>query len=263
MRCPRCGTGLQAGATCPACGWALDRTERQAEQQVTGRVDGTAGSKLPDPCEGPAAPAPEVPVPYPNTDRASDHGAKSVKVDGEPVSAPDTEYVPSEGDEPGTGVPGMSRLPGGVNPLLVAGIVIAVVVVVVVFVHLMAGDGNGNGDDGPDGELSIDPLETTVAVVWEPAPGLHLAIALLNEANTSLGMDGHSLLVTVMQGTEEVGRTTMALSGDVAAGGGRGVLVDVAVDLTSGQEYDVRVLLRDGGGRKVDEYRTEVTVQAS
>ena len=136
-------------------------------------------------------------------------------------------------------------------------------VVVVVMVYLLAGDGNGDGDDGPDGGLAIDPLETTVAVVWEPTPGLHLTIAILNEANTSLGIDGHDLLVTVLDGTEEVGRTTMALSGDLDAGRGRGVLVHVAVDLTSGQEYDVRVLLRDGEGSRVDGYRTEVTVQAS
>lgn len=229
-------------------------------QQVTGRADGPTAVEFPDVCETLAPPAPEVPVPYPDTDRASDHGTKSVKVDGAPVGVPGSEYVPSEGDEPGTGGSGPSRPPGGA-PLLVAVIVVVLVVVVATFILLMGdGNGNGNGDNG-DG-LVIDPLETTVETVWEPTPGLHLSVVVLNEADVTTSMDGHDLLVTVLRGSEEVGRTTMALSGDLAAGGGRGVLVNVGVGLTSGETYEVKVLLREGG-TKVDEYSTEVTVPLS
>jgi hypothetical protein len=121
------------------------------------------------------------------------------------------------------------------------------------------GDGNGNGNGGDDDGLTIDPLETTVETVWEPTPGLHLSVVVLNEANDTTSIDGHDLLVTVLRGTEEVGRTTMALSGDLAAGGGRGVLINVAVGLTSGETYEVKVLLREDG-TTLDEYSTEVTV---
>ena len=203
-----------------------------------------------------------MPIPYPDMDRASDHGPSKVKADGDPVSVPDTGPAPSEGDEPGTGGPGRSRMPGGANPLLVAGIVIAVVIVVALAIHHNADD-RDDGDDGPQGGLPIDPLETTVETVWEPTPGLHLAVAILNDANASRSLDGHDLLVTVLEGTEEVGRTTMVLSGDVAAGHGRGVLMNVPVDLTSGRTYRVNVLLREDNGTRVDEYGTEVTVLLS
>ncbi len=261
MNCPRCGADLPAGGTCPACGWM----EQQLGQQVTGRADEPTEVVFPDVCKTPAAPAPEVPIPYPNIDKASDHGSKSVKTDGEMVNVPSATYTPSEGDEPGTGGSGMSRMPGGANPLLVAAIVIAVVIVVAVAIHHYAGD-RDDGDDGPgpEGGLFIDPLETTVETVWEPTPGLHLTIAILNDANATTSMDGHDLLVTVLDGSDEVGRTTMALSGDLAAGHGRGVLIDVGVSLTSGKTYKVNVLLRkDGGGTTVDDYSKEVAVPIS
>jgi hypothetical protein len=224
---------------------------------------------FPDVCETPAPPAPEVPVPYPNIDKASDHGSRPVKVEGDMTSMPGTTYTPSEGDEPGTGGPGgaIGGLPGGANPLIVAGIVI-VLVVVVVAILLLAGDGNdgpdGNGGPAPDGGLVIDPEMTSVENVWEPAPGFHLSILISNDANASRSMDGHSLRVTVLLGTEEVGRTTMVLSGDLASGHGRGVLIDVGADVTSGRTYEVNVLLlKDGGGTKVDEYQKDVTIPLS
>jgi hypothetical protein len=254
MNCPRCGAQLPAGGTCPACGWV---GQQIVQQQVTGRADEPTTVEFTDVCKTPAQPAPEVPVPYPNMDRTSDHGARSVKVDGEPVSVPDTELPPSEGDEPGTGGSGPSRLPGGA-PLLVAGIVIVLVVVVATFI-LLSGDGN-DGNNSPDGGLVIDPNSTMVETVWEPNPGFHLNIAILNKADDTTSLGGHDLLVTVLDGSQEVGRTTMALSGDVAAGHGRGVLIDVGVALTSGKTYKVNILLRDEDGKTVDSYNKEVTV---
>jgi hypothetical protein len=232
---------------------------QQVGQQVVGRADGPTQPVFPDVCETPAPPAPEVPIPYPNIDKASDHGAKTVKVEGDMASMPGATYTPSEGDESGTGGPGMSRLPGGANPLLIVGIVLVVVIVVIVTVYLLMGEGNGNGDDGPGDGLVIDPAETTVESMWEPTPGFHLTILISNDANATRSLDGHDLLVTVLDGTQEVGRATMALSGDLAAGRGRGVLMNVGVDLTSGRTYEISVLLREDG-TKVDEYSTDITV---
>lgn len=259
MQCPSCGGALTAGGSCPACGWVGE----QLGQQVSGRVDEPSSVEFPDVCETPAPPAPEVPVPYPNIDKASDHTDKPVKVNGDMVNVPGTTYTPSEGDEPGTGGSGLSPLPGGNKPLLVAGIVIALVIILGVTVYLLSGDGNGdgNGGPGPDGGLLIDPVETTVETVWEPRPGFHLSILVRNDANASQSLGGLDLLVTVHLDTEEVGRATMALSGDLPAGLGRGVLIDVPIDLTSGRTYEVEVLLReDAGSKTVDEYSTEVTV---
>lgn len=257
MKCPACGADLPVGGTCPACGWV----GQQLGQQVVGRADEPTEVAFPDVCETPAPPAPEVPIPYPNIDKSSDHGAKAVKVDGDMVNVPGATYTPSEGDEPGTGGPvkGTGRLPGGANPLLMMGIVLVVVIVVIVTVYLLMGDGNGNGDDGPGDGLVIDPAETTVESMWEPTPGFHLSVVVKNEADDSRSMDGHDLLVTVLLDTEEVGRTTMVLSGDLAAGYGRGVLINVGVGLTSGRTYEVNVFLRDDG-MVVDEYSKEVTV---
>jgi hypothetical protein len=233
---------------------------------VEGRADGTVEVAFPDVCETPASPAPAVPVPYPGIDKTSDHASRPTKVEGDMARMPGATYTPSEGDEPGTGGQGraIGGFPGGANPLLVVGAII-VVVVVVVTIYLLAGDGNGGpdgpGGPGPDGGLLIDPDETSVENVWEPTPGFHLSILVTNDANASRSMDDHELLVTVLLGTEEVGRTTMGLLGDLAPGHGRGVLIDVGVDVTSGQTYKVNVLLlKDGGSTKVDEYKKEVTI---
>ncbi|NIP34477.1 MAG: hypothetical protein GWN18_06030, partial [Thermoplasmata archaeon] len=59
-----------------------------------------------------------------------------------------------------------------------------------------------------------DTDETSVESAWEPTPGFHLSVLVRNDANASMSLDDHDLLVTVLVGTEEVGRTTMALSGD-------------------------------------------------
>jgi hypothetical protein len=188
-----------------------------------------------------------------------------VKVDGDMVNAPGAEVTPSEGDEPGTGRPGLFRMPGGGNPLLVAGIVVVVVVIVLVTVYLLAGDGpDGDDGPGPDGGLLIDPLETSVVSVWEPTPGFHLDVVILNNVNSSRSLDGHDLFVTILVGTDKVGQATEAVSGDLASGGNKWVPIDVGVDLTSGQTYKVNVLLRrDGGSTTVDAYHTEVTIQQS
>ena len=267
MQGPRCGGSLpQAGGPCPACAWSDERQVQQAPVPVaTDRATGPGEVAFPDVCETSAPPAPEVPVPYPDTDRTTDHGTSPTKVVGGEAMPPSSDVPPSEGDEPGTGGPWWSvgGLPGGANPLLVAGIVIALVVVVAT-IYLLAGDGNGNDGPGPDGGLLIDPIETSVVSVWEPTPGFHLDVGILNNANGSRSLDGHDLLVTVLVGMEEVGRATVAVSGDLAPGGVKGVLIDVAVDLTSGQMYEVNVLLRrDGGSATVDVYHTVVTIQQS
>ena len=251
MQCPRCGAALPQGGTCPACGWVGE----MAEQRVTGRADGPAQAEFPDACDTPAGPAPEVPVPYPDMERAKHHHGGSTKTDGGPVSTPGAEATPSEGDEPGTGGgPSRGGFPGGLP--LVTGIIL-VLVVVIALVLLMGGDKDGDGNG--DGDLVIDPEGTSAAAVWEPTPGVHLAVMVRNEGEEATSMDGHDLLVTVLDGTEEVGRTTVTLSGDLAAGAGRGVLVDVAVALTPGHQYQVDVLLRMDGVT-VDEYQTMVTV---
>jgi hypothetical protein len=59
----------------------------------------------PDPSKTQAPPAPEVPVPYPDTARAADEtsGSKSVKVDGKEVGLKEkSTYTQSSGDEAGT-----------------------------------------------------------------------------------------------------------------------------------------------------------------
>ena len=269
MQCPRCGGTLPAGGPCPSCGWVGEQLVQHGQGPVSGRADAPTPLEFPDACEAPAAPAPEVPVPYPETARSSDHADMPVKVEGDMVNMPDEAITPSEGDEPGTGGPGraIGGLPGGANPLLVAGIII-VLVVVVATIYLLAGDGNdgpnGNNGPGPDEGLMIDPLETSVESVWEPTPGFHLSVVISNNANGSRSLDGHDLLVTILIGTEEVGRATMAVSGNLAPGHGRGVLIDVGLDLTSSQTYEVNVLLRkDGGSTTVDEYQTEVTIPQS
>ena len=267
MQCPRCGGTLPAVGTCPACGWVGEQLGQHGP--VSGRADAPTPLEFPDACETPAAPAPEVPVPYPEIAQSSDHGSPPVKVEGKDAMLKGERFTMTEGDEPGTGGPGwaIGRLPRGVDPLVVVGVVIALVVVVAT-IYLLAGDGNDgpNGDDGPgpDEGLMIDPLETSVESVWEPTPGFHLSVVISNSANGSRSLDGHDLLVTILIGTEEVGRATMAVSGDLASGHGRGVLMNVGVDLTSGQTYEVNVLLRkDGGSTTVDEYRTEVTIPQS
>ncbi len=251
MQCPRCGAALPQGGTCPACGWVGE----MVEQQVTGRADGPAPVEFQDPCETPADTPPEVPIPYPDMDQAKHHHGGSTRTDGGPVSTPGAEATPSEGDEPGTGGgPSRGGFPGGLP--LVTGIIV-VLVVVIALVLLMGGDKDGDGNGG--GDLVIDADATTAAAVWEPTPGFHLAVMVRNEAKEATGMDGHDLLVTVLDGGEEVGRTTVQLSGDLAAGAGRGVLVDVGAAIASGRTYQIDVELRKDGA-KVDGYHTEVTV---
>jgi hypothetical protein len=57
----------------------------------------------PDVCETPAPPAGPVPIPYPNTDSASDtsSGAKTVKTEGKPIPVKE-DFEESVGDEAGT-----------------------------------------------------------------------------------------------------------------------------------------------------------------
>ncbi|NIP35076.1 MAG: DUF4150 domain-containing protein, partial [Thermoplasmata archaeon] len=92
---------------------------QQLGQQVVGPADEPTEVAFPDVCETPE-PAPEVPVPYPETGRASDQTSRPTKVEGGVASMPGAAFTPSEGDEPGTGGPGKGtgRLPGGTNPLL-------------------------------------------------------------------------------------------------------------------------------------------------
>ena len=57
----------------------------------------------PDVCETPAPPADPVPIPYPNTDRASDtsSGSKTVKTEGKALPVKE-DFKKSVGDESGT-----------------------------------------------------------------------------------------------------------------------------------------------------------------
>jgi len=272
MQCPRCGGSLPAGGTCPACGWLSGQTVLQEPgNAVFGSADGSEWVAFPDVCETPAAPAPEVPVPYPETAPSSDHVSPPVKVEGKDAMVKGDRFDTTTGDEPGTGSPGRSRPPGGANPLPVAVLVIALVAVVVVAtIYLLAGDDDGNGEPnghngpGPDEGLLIDPLETSVVNVWEPVPGLHLDVIILNNATGPRDLDGYDLFVTVRVGTDKVGQATEAVSGDLATGGTKWVPIDVEVDLTSGQTYKVNVLLRkDDGSITVDTYYKEMTIGQS
>jgi len=170
MQCPRCGGNLPTGGPCPACGWVGE----ELGQQVTGRADTPTQVAFPDVCETPTAPAPEVPVPYPETGMASDHGSPPVKVEGKDAMVKGDGFTPSTGDEPGTGGPGWGRLP--VDPLIVVGVVVALVAVVLV----------ATGDVGwtesqvrilPPGELEPEtPTVTTIENSYGLADGgLHAA----------------------------------------------------------------------------------------
>ncbi len=269
MQCPRCGGNLPAGGSCPACGWVGEQLGQHGQGPVSGRADAPTPLEFPDACGTPAPPAPAVPVPYPETDRASDHGSPPVKIEGKDAMVKGDGFTASEGDEPGTGGAGWAGLPEGAIPLMVVLLVI-VVVVVVAAVYLLAGDDDGNGGPnghngpGPDEGLLIDPRETSLVNVWEPVPGFHLDVIILNNATGTRSLDGHDLHVTVLVGTDKVGQATEAVSGDLASGDTKWVSIDVGVDLTSGQTYKVNILLRkEGGSTTVDTYYKEMTIEQS
>ena len=153
-------------------------------------------------------------------------------------------------------------------------VIILVIIIAAATFYLMAGDDDGNGNGEPNGEpnghngpgpmesLHIDPLETSVDNVWEPVPGFHLDVIILNNATGTESLDGHDLFVTIFVGMDMVGQATEPVSGDLASGENKWVPIDVGVDLTSGQTYKVNVLLRkDGGNTSVDSYYEEVTVE--
>ena len=59
---------------------------------------------FPDVCKTPAAPAPPIPVPYPNVARSADAAktARSVQADGHPLCTKGSCFRTSTGDEAGT-----------------------------------------------------------------------------------------------------------------------------------------------------------------
>lgn len=153
-------------------------------------------------------------------------------------------------------------------------VVILVIIIAATTLYLLSGDddGNGNGDGngepnghngpGPKESLHIDPLETSVDPIWEPVPGFHLDVIILNNATETKSLDGHDLYVTIFIGMDKVGQATETVSGDLASGGSKWVPIDAAVGLTSGQTYKVSVMLRtDDGNTMVDLYYKEVTVE--
>ncbi len=130
-----------------------------------------AGEALtfPDACKEPAPPAEQVPVPYPDTDRMKDSSSKGVKITGAgAMTKPGTPATPTTGDEPGTGRPAgvTGGLPGplrGADPLVVAGLVVALVAIVMVV----------TGDVGwaekrlqiiPVKELEVEPIGTVITI---------------------------------------------------------------------------------------------------
>jgi len=70
---------------------------------VVHKGSGGVTTAFPDVCKTPSPGGP-VPVPYPNIARSADtaKGAKSVKVDGNPVAVKDSEFSMSTGDEAGS-----------------------------------------------------------------------------------------------------------------------------------------------------------------
>lgn len=181
MQCPRCGGNLPAGGPCPVCGWVGEQLGQQGQEPISGRADAPTPLEFPDPCETPAAPAPEVPVPYPETARSSDHSPPPVKVEGRDAVVKGDGFPATTGDESGTAGPGWAAggLPGGVDTLLVVGAAIAMIAVVLVT----------TGDVGwtesqvwlfPPGELEPEtPTVTTVKHSYGVADGgLHAVVVV-------------------------------------------------------------------------------------
>jgi hypothetical protein len=91
--------------------------KRKVEPSDLSPEDLAEAEVCPDPSKTQAPPAPEVPVPYPDTARAADEtsGSKSVKIDGKEVGLKEkSTYTQSSGDEAGTSGSGaeVSRVDG-------------------------------------------------------------------------------------------------------------------------------------------------------
>jgi len=85
-------------------GFAKDFNPTRNKKIVTHKDSGKVSSAFPDQCKTPPSPAGPVPVPYPNTSMRSDtkKGSKKVKMDGNPITLKESNYLKSTGDEEGT-----------------------------------------------------------------------------------------------------------------------------------------------------------------
>jgi hypothetical protein len=84
-------------------GEEIEEKEKANSQEIEKKSSNKAESFQPDVCETPSPPAGPVPIPYPNTDRASDtsSGSKTVKTEGKTLPSKE-DFEKSVGDEAGT-----------------------------------------------------------------------------------------------------------------------------------------------------------------
>jgi hypothetical protein len=273
--CPFCGAPIGVDATvCPACGNATLTAD--GPKGTVDRAGGSVpGSEIP-PSHGGGVDHSQPPSDEPPEGLTDTKGLDRPSVDlpdrGLSMEGPAVDMAGEAG--PGMPSPGSGE-PEGPPPerrtmRLQFGaftVIVLIVIAAAAGYYLLGSDDdggpNGNGP-GPSEGLYIDPVETSVHSVWEPHPGFHLDVSILNNATGTRSLDGHDLFVTILLGTETVGQATVTVSGDLASDGIKWAPVDVGVDLTTGQVYKVTVLLRkDGGSTTVDSYQRNVTVQQS
>lgn len=92
--------------------YAGDQASPSGTQISSKQNDGKALAAMPDLGETPAPPASEIPIPYPNTSKATDttKGSKEVKISDKEIQLKNkNNFKKSSGDEPGTQPPNIKR----------------------------------------------------------------------------------------------------------------------------------------------------------
>jgi hypothetical protein len=85
-------------------GFAKDLNPTQNKISGAHKDSGKMSNVFPDQCKTPPSPAGPVPVPYPNISMSSNtkKGSKKVKMDGNPITLKESNFLKSTGDEEGT-----------------------------------------------------------------------------------------------------------------------------------------------------------------